>query len=80
MADIFRCSRLFLDWDHVHPMPWVPVIDGAFALEPMVPTSFHQAVAEGRAPAHVPLIMGCCRDEGLILTPKFFRVSQLSGL
>ncbi len=77
-ADIFRCTRLFLDWDHVHPMPWVPVLDGAFAAEPIVPRDFREAVAAGQA-ASVPVIMGCCRDEGLILTPSFFKVSHGVG-
>jgi hypothetical protein len=77
-ADIFRCTRLFLDWDHVHPMPWVPVLDGAFAAEPIVPRDFREAVAAGQA-ASVPVIMGCCRDEGLILTPSFFKVPKSRG-
>ncbi len=58
-------------------MPWSPVVDGAFAREPLVPMSFHEAVAAGRA-ADIPVIMGCCRDEGLILTPKFFQVSAIA--
>jgi carboxylesterase type B len=56
-------------------MPWVPVLDGAFAAEPIVPRDFREAVAAGQA-ASVPVIMGCCRDEGLILTPSFFKVSR----
>jgi len=69
--DVLKVATLFKDWDHAHPMPWTPCVDD-HALQPIVPMLYREAVAAGRA-ANVPVIMGCCRDEGLILTAKFFK-------
>merc|ERR1711983_390066 len=52
-------------------MPWVPV-DDSHLKEPFLPLSFFDAVKAGKI-EKVPVIMGCCKDEGLILSAPFQR-------
>jgi len=68
---ILAVSTLFTDWDHAHPMPWTPCRD-THAEVPLVPRDLKSALEAGEA-GSIPVIMGCCRDEGLIMTAKFFK-------
>ena len=70
-VDILKQSTLFLDWDYVNPMPWVPIQD-SFSSNPFLPRSFHEAVKAGEF-MKVPVVMGLCKDEGLILSAPFYR-------
>ena len=67
----FRACLMFLDWDYSSPMPWIPTMDSGLQ-EPLLPLSFNDAVKAGKI-AKVPIIMGCCKDEGLILSSTFIR-------
>ena len=62
---------MFKDWDNTTPLPWVPVDDSGLT-EPFLPLNFWDAVKEGKV-ANVPIVMACCRDEGLILSASFHR-------
>ena len=68
---ILSNALMFMDWDFGNPLPWVPVDDSDLD-EPFLPMDFHKAVKAGKV-ARVPVIMGCCRDEGLILSGPFHR-------
>ena len=68
---ILKHGLAFKDWDNAAPMPWVPV-DDSHLKEPFVPLTFHEAVKAGKI-VKVPVIMGCCKDEGLILSAPFQR-------
>ena len=68
---ILSNALMFLDWDFSNPLPWVPVDDSDLD-EPFLPMDFKSAVKAGKF-ARVPIIMGCCRDEGLILAGAFHR-------
>ena len=70
-SDILKNSMMFKDWSNTDPMPWVPYVDSQLE-EPFLPMSFREAVEAGRV-AKVPVIMGVCRDEGLILSAPFHR-------
>jgi len=68
---ILKNQLIFKDWDNAAPMPWVPV-DDSHLIEPFLPLSFYEAVKAGKI-VNVPVIMGCCKDEGLILSAPFQR-------
>ena len=68
---ILSNALMFLDWDFGNPLPWVPVDDSDLN-EPFLPLDFRKAVKAGKV-ARVPVMMGCCRDEGLILSGPFHR-------
>ena len=72
--DIVKKTSLMLDWDVANPMPWVPVVDGRFCSQPFLPKTFSDTVKAGEA-SKVPLIMGTCRDEGLIMSAPFHQDS-----
>jgi len=69
--DILKKSIMFLDWDYANPMPWVPVQD-TFCSDPFLPLAFNQAVESGKF-QNVPVIIGSCKDEGLILSAPFYK-------
>ena len=69
--DILKQSIMFLDWDYAHPMPWVPVND-SYAKDPFLPETFENAVSSGNF-NKVPVVMGVCKDEGLILSAPFYK-------
>ena len=64
-------ALMFMDWDFGNPLPWGPVDDSGL-IQPFLPMDFEKAVKAGKV-ARVPIIMGCCRDEGLILSGPFHR-------
>ena len=68
---ILSNALMFMDWDFSNPLPWVPVDDSDLD-QPFLPMDFEKAVKAGKV-ARVPVIMGCCRDEGLILSGPFHR-------
>ena len=70
-SKIIRHAGMFKDWDYGAPMPWVPASDVGVK-EPFLPTSFEEAVRNGSI-ARVPVIMGCCQDEGLILSSPYHK-------
>ena len=69
--NILKGSIMFLDWDYANPMPWVPIQD-SFSSDPFLPMSFNDAVESGKF-QKVPVIIGSCKDEGLILTAPFYK-------
>ena len=71
---ILKNGLIFKDWDNAAPMPWVPV-DDSHLKEPFLPLSFYDAVKAGKI-EKVPVIMGCCKDEGLILSAPFQRYKR----
>jgi len=72
--EILKNSMMFKDWSNTDPMPWVPYVDSQLD-EPFLPMGFQEAVEAGRV-AKVPVIMGVCRDEGLILSAPFHRYTH----
>ena len=70
-SKLLKEFSMFLDWDYGVPMPWLPAVDAGLK-EPFLPLNFCEAVAAG-AVAKVPLIMGCCQDEGLILSSPYYK-------
>jgi len=72
--DILKQSIMFLDWDYANPMSWVPIND-SFCTNPFLPKSFSDAL-ESAEFSKVPVIMGSCKDEGLILTAPFYKSSK----
>ena len=71
LSKMMSHSLMFKDWDCGSPLPWVPYTDSGLE-EPLLPLGFQEAVAAGKI-AQVPIIMGCCRDEGLILSAPFHK-------
>merc|ERR1719318_1290678 len=72
--DILKASIMFLDWDYANPMPWVPIQD-SFSSHPFLPNTFTKAVQYGKF-EKVPVIIGACKDEGLILTAPFYKARK----
>merc|ERR1711892_271605 len=72
--DILKQSIMFLDWDYANPMPWVPIED-SFCSNPFLPKSFTNALESGEF-SKIPVIIGSCKDEGLILTAPFYNSSK----
>jgi len=70
-ANIMKTSLMFLDWDHVSPMPWTPVLDSHLQ-NPFIPLPFSEAVRSASV-SRVPVLMGSTKDEGLILSAPFHR-------
>ena len=70
-SEFRKHGMMFKDWDNTTPLPWVPVDDSGLT-EPFLPLNFWDAVKEGKV-ANVPIVMACCRDEGLILSASFHR-------
>ena len=64
-------SIMFMDWDYANPMPWVPIQDD-FSSDPFLPNDFNQAVESGKF-SNVPVMMGSCKDEGLIMSAPFYK-------
>lgn len=62
---------MFLDWDYANPMPWVPILDH-FCSKPMVPMTVKRAIETGNFDK-VPVMLGSCQDEGLILSAPFYK-------
>ena len=71
LSEVMSQALMFKDWDCGSPLPWVPYVDAGLE-EPFLPLPFREAVAAGKV-AQVPVIMGCCRDEGLILSAPFHK-------
>ena len=72
--DILKQAIMFLDWDSANPMPWVPVQD-TFCTDPFLPLTFTDAVKSGKY-QQIPIIIGSCKDEGLIFTAPFYKTSK----
>ena len=70
-TEILKNGFMFKDWDNTTPLPWVPVDDSGLT-EPFLPLNFWDAVKAGRV-EKVPILMACCKDEGLILSAPFHR-------
>ena len=70
-TEILKNGLMFKDWDNTTPLPWVPVDDSGLT-EPFLPLNFWEAVKAGRV-EKVPILMACCKDEGLILSAPFHR-------
>ena len=70
-SKIMSNALMFMDWDFANPLPWIPTIDPDVE-EPFLPIEFQKAVKAGKV-ARVPVIIGCCSDEGLILSGPFHR-------
>ena len=72
---ILKNGLIFKDWDNTAPMPWVPIDDSHLKEDAFLPLNFYDAVKAGKI-AKVPVIMGCCKDEGLILSAPFQRYKR----
>ena len=72
---ILKNGLIFKDWDNTAPMPWVPIDDSHLKEDAFLPLNFNDAVKAGKI-AKVPVIMGCCKDEGLILSAPFQRYKR----
>merc|ERR1719320_296327 len=72
--DILKQAIMFLDWDYANPMPWIPVQD-SFCTDPFLPLTFKEAVESGKY-HQIPIIIGSCKAEGLILTAPFYKTSK----
>ena len=72
--DILKEAVMFLDWDYANPMPWIPVQD-TFCTDPFLPLTFKDAVESGKY-QQIPIILGSCKDEGLIFTAPFYKTSN----
>ena len=70
-SKIMSNALMFMDWDFANPLPWIPTIDSDVE-EPFLPIEFQKAVKAGKV-ARVPVIIGCCSDEGLILSGLLHR-------
>merc|ERR1711962_818950 len=66
---LLKASLMFLDWDHSFPQPWFPSTDSSLQ-DPFLPLTFTEAVMSGKA-GKVPVILTCCKDEGLFWSSRF---------
>ena len=72
--EILKASVMFKDWDYAFPMPWVPVVD-KFSQTPMIPDEFSALVEEGKF-YKVPVMVGLCQDEGLIMLAPYYQENK----
>ena len=69
--EIIKASVMFKDWDYAFPMPWVPVVDN-YSHSPMIPDEFSSLVEKGKL-YKVPVMVGLCQDEGLIMLAPYYK-------